>query len=59
MNVEVLPHGFCKLQPQKLYKNVQEPFGQAWKLFFCRNLKNVGMSFFGRFNVEKVLPPGF
>ena len=33
MNVEVLPHHFCKLQPQKLYKNVQEPFCQAWKLF--------------------------
>ena len=33
MNVEVLPHDFCKLQPPKLYKNVQEPFCQAWKLF--------------------------
>jgi hypothetical protein len=35
MNVEVLPHDFCTLQPQKLYKNVQEPFCQAWKLFFA------------------------
>ena len=33
MNIEVLPHVFSKLQPQKLYKNVQEPFCQAWKLF--------------------------
>ena len=33
MNVEVLPHDFCKLQPLKLYKIVQEPFCQAWKLF--------------------------
>ena len=33
MKVEVLPHDFCKLQPPKLYKNVQEPFCQAWKLF--------------------------
>ena len=45
INVEVLPHNFCKLQPLKLYKIVQEPFCQAWKLFFCRNLKNVRMSF--------------
>ena len=27
--------------------------------FFCRNLKNVGMSFLGRCNVETVSPPGF
>ena len=33
MKVEVLLHDFCKLQPPKLYKNVQEPFCQAWKLF--------------------------
>ena len=33
MNVEVLPHDFCKLQPLKLYKIVQEPFCQARKLF--------------------------
>ena len=33
MNVEVLPHDFWKLQPQKLYRYVQEPFCQAWKLF--------------------------
>ena len=33
MNVEVLPHDFCKLQPLKLYRIVQEPFFQAWKLF--------------------------
>ena len=33
MNVEVLPHDFCKLQPQKLYENVQGPFCQAGKLF--------------------------
>jgi hypothetical protein len=33
MNLEVLPHGFCKLQPPKLYKNVQKPFCQAGKLF--------------------------
>ena len=26
MNVELFPHDLCKLQPQKLYKNVQEPF---------------------------------
>ena len=32
MNVEVLSHDFCKLQPSKLYKNVQEPFCQASKL---------------------------
>ena len=33
MNREVLPYGFCKLQPPKLDKNVQEPFWQAGKLF--------------------------
>ena len=27
--------------------------------FFCRNLKNVGMSFLGQCNVETVSPPGF
>ena len=32
------------------------PFYQAWKLFFFRNLKNVGMSFLGQYNVS---PPGF
>ena len=30
---EVLPDDFYKLQPPKLYENVQEPFCQAWKLF--------------------------
>ena len=29
MNVEVLPHDFCKLQPPKLTKNVQEPVCQT------------------------------
>ena len=33
MKVEVLPQDFCKLQPSKLFKNVQEPFCQVWKLF--------------------------
>ena len=33
MNVEVLPHDFCKLQPPKLDKNVPDPFWQAGKLF--------------------------
>ena len=33
MNIEVLPHVFCKLQSPKLYKHVLEPFCQAWKLF--------------------------
>ena len=33
MNLEVSPHGFCKLQPPKLYKNVQKPFCLAGKLF--------------------------
>ena len=33
MNVEVLPHNFCKSQPPKLYKNVQELYCQAGKLF--------------------------
>ena len=33
MNLEVLPHDFWKLQPSKLFKNVQEPFCQVWKLF--------------------------
>ena len=59
MNVEVLPHDFCKLQPPKLYKNVQEPFCQAGKTFFCRNLKNGRMSFLGQCNVETVSPQGF
>ena len=27
--------------------------------FFCRNLKNVGVSFSGQCNVETVSPPGF
>ena len=31
--IEVLPHGFGKLQPQKLYKNVQDLFCQAVNLF--------------------------
>ena len=35
MNLEVLPHDFCKLQPLKLKKIVQKPFCQAWKLFFA------------------------
>ena len=33
MNVEVFPHDFCKLQTSKLYKNVQELYCQARKLF--------------------------
>ena len=32
MNVEFLPHDFCKLQPPKLYKNAQEPF---WEMAEC------------------------
>jgi hypothetical protein len=43
MNLEVLPHEFCKLQPSKLYKKVQELFCQAEKLFLqefekCKNV---------------------
>ena len=34
-----MPHDFCKLQPQKLYENVQEPFCQSWKLFSAEILK--------------------
>ena len=33
MNIEVFPHDFCKLQPPKLYENVQELYYQARKLF--------------------------
>ena len=33
MNIEVFPHNFCKLQPPKLYENVQELYYQARKLF--------------------------
>ena len=53
MIIKLLPHGFCKLQPPKLNKNVHEPFCQ--KIFFCRNLKNIGMQFFGQCNEESRL----
>ena len=39
MNVEVLPHDICKLQPPKLYKNMQELYCQAGKLFSVEILK--------------------
>jgi hypothetical protein len=47
MNVEVFPHDFCKLQPQKLYKNVQELYCQAWKLFSAEILKMAECHFLG------------
>ena len=50
MNVEVLPHDFCKLQPLKLYRIVQEPFFQAWKLFSAEIWK---MSVFCRANLYR------
>ena len=39
MNVEVLSHDFCKLQHPKLYKNVQELYCQAGKLFSAEILR--------------------
>ena len=33
INLEVLPHDFCKLPPPKLYKKVPELFSQAENLF--------------------------
>ena len=46
MNVEVAPHDVCKLQPIKLYKNVQAFFCQArkfevWKTAVCHFWANV------------------
>ena len=38
MNLDVLPHDFSKLQPPNLYKNFQEYFWQAGKLFSAENL---------------------
>ena len=35
MNLDVLPHDFCKLQPPELYKKVKELFCQAEKLFYA------------------------
>ena len=41
MNVEVLPQYICKLQTPKLYKNVQELYRQAGKLFSSEIWANV------------------
>ena len=38
--------------------NAENPFHQA-ETFFCRNLKNVWMSYLGQCDVETVSPPGF
>ena len=47
MNVEVLPHDICKLQPPKLYENVQELYFQAGKLFFLQKAKKWQNVIFG------------
>ena len=39
MNAEVLSHDFCKFQHPKQYKNVQELYSQARKLFFAEIYK--------------------
>ena len=65
-----LLHFFCIVLGVVIFKNhVAKPldsFNKCRKIilscretFFCRNLKNVGMSFLGRCNVETVSPPGF
>ena len=40
MNLQGLLHDFVKLQPPKLYKNVQELFRQAGKLF-CAEIRKM------------------
>ena len=47
------------VRPLKSFNKYRNFFGQAWKLFFCRNLENVKMSFLGRCNVETVSCRGF
>ena len=46
-------------RPLHLFNKCREPLVSSLETFFCRNLKNVGMSFLGRCNVEVVSPPGF
>ena len=65
-----LKHIFIQLWGVVIYKNyvvrLLHSFNKYRKilfssldLFFCRNLENVGMSFFGQCNVEIVPVPGF
>ena len=35
MDLEIFLHDFCKLEPLKLYKNVQALFCQAKKFFYA------------------------
>ena len=52
----------CKnhvVRPLHSFNKCREPLVSSLETFFCRNLKNVGMSFLGRCNVEVVSPPGF
>ena len=46
-------------RPLHSFNKCREPLVSSLETFFCRNLKNVGMSFLGRCNVETVSPPGF
>ena len=59
MNLEVLPHGFGKLQPPKLFKKSAGAFLSSRETFFCRNFKYARMSFLGRCNVETAMKQMF
>ena len=46
-------------RPLLSFNKCRKSFLSSLETFFCRNLKNVRMSFLGQCNVETVSPPGF
>ena len=46
-------------RPLLSFNKCRKSLLSSLETFFCRNLKNVGMSFLGRCNVETVSHPGF
>ena len=46
-------------RPLYSFNKCRKSLLSSLETFFCRNLKNVRMSFLGRCNVETVSPPGF
>ena len=46
-------------RPLLSFNKCRKSLLSSLETFFCRNLKNVGMSFLGRCNVETVSLPGF
>ena len=58
MNLEVFPTWFLQIKTPKGIQKCAGFFLSGWETFYCRNLKNDRISFFGQCNVETASHPG-